>query len=105
MPLTPLSTAILITVAREPLHGYGIMKALEKRRGPRLVAGAGSLYAALERLVEEGLLEVAEDVSDARRRRTFVATRQGRTVLLNEVARMAHLVDEARAQKLIPEGA
>src|SRR4051812_45631759 len=93
-PMTPLSLAILMAVADSPQHGYAIMKQLEQRPGARLVAGAGSLYAALDRMAEEGLLGAREDYEDARRRRVFHLTRRGRQAAQEELARMSHLLAE-----------
>lgn len=103
-PLTPLSLAILMALAEEPLHGYAIMTAVEARGGPRLLAGAGSLYAALDRMVEAGLLGEEPDLEDARRRRRFSLTRRGRNAAQAELRRMAELVAEGRAHRLLPEG-
>jgi PadR family transcriptional regulator len=104
VPLTPLSLGILLTVAEGPLHGYAVMKAVEARGGPRLVAGAGSLYAALDRMVEQGLLESTEDEADPRRRRRFALTASGREAARGELRRLAALVQEGREKRLVPEG-
>lgn len=103
-PLTRLSLTVLMTVAAEPMHGYAILTALEARGVPRLVAGAGSLYAALDRLVEEGLLRAAPDATDGRRKRRFAMTAAGRAAVQAELRRMAGLVAEGRASDLLPEG-
>lgn len=101
-PLSPLSVAIMMIVSNEPAHGYAILRALEQQPGPRLVGGAGSLYAALERLTEGGLLVERSDDSDARRRGAFGVTALGRRTLAAELLRMADIVAEARARRLIP---
>ena len=103
--LTRLSLGVLMTVAGEPQHGYAILTALEARGGPRLVAGAGSLYAALDRLVEEGLLKTQPDAADPRRKRRFAITGAGRKAVRAELARMAAVVEEGRAKDLLPERA
>jgi hypothetical protein len=46
LPLTPLSTAILLGLAEGARHGYAIMKEVERQTDGRLTPGAGSLYAA-----------------------------------------------------------
>lgn len=105
VPLTRLSLTVLMTVAAEPLHGYAILQAVEGRGEPRLVAGAGSLYAALDRLLEEGLLEAQAEAGDGRRKRRFGITARGRGAVRGELERMAALVAEGRAHDLLPEGA
>ena len=101
-PLSPLSIAILMAVSDQPAHGYAILRALEERRGPRLVGGAGSLYAALDRLTDAGLLEERSDDGDPRRRGAFALTALGRRELSAELRRMAAIVADARARRLIP---
>jgi DNA-binding PadR family transcriptional regulator len=101
--LTPLSLAILIVVAEAPLHGYAILTALESKRGPRLVAGAGSLYAALDRMTDDGLLAMEPDADDSRRKWRFAITPLGRRVARAELRRMEAVVSEGRAHRLLPE--
>ena len=86
-PLSPLSAAILTALLRGPLHGYGIIKTVEADSGGALRPGAGSLYAALDRLAQEGLL--AEKVGATRRR--FAVTARGRAALRAELERVARL--------------
>src|SRR5690349_12235611 len=101
-PLSALSVAIMMTVAAEPAHGYAILRALEEREGPRLVGGAGSLYAALDRLTDAGYLVERPDDTDPRRRGAFSLTALGRRELSAELRRMADIVADARARRLIP---
>lgn len=102
-PLTPLSLAILIAVAERPLHGYAILTALESKSQPRLVAGAGSLYAALDRMTDDGLLAMKPDLGDPRRKSCFAITPLGRRMARTELQRMEALVREGRAHRLLPE--
>ncbi|MBW3535465.1 MAG: PadR family transcriptional regulator [Gemmatimonadetes bacterium] len=105
LPLTPLTLAVLVALADEPLHGYAVLKALEARPGPRLVGGAGSLYAALQRMVDEGLLGETEGPGDdVRRRRAFALTRLGREVARAEMGRLQEEVRAGRERDLLPEG-
>ena len=105
LPLTPLTLAVLVAVADEPLHGYAVLKALEARPGPRLVGGAGSLYAALQRMVDAGLLaERAGGGEDPRRGRAFALTTLGREVARAEMGRLQGELRAGRAHDLLPEG-
>lgn len=105
LPLTPLTLAVLVALAEEPLHGYAVLKALEARPGPRLVGGAGSLYSALQRMVDEGLLAETEGrTDDLRRRRAFTLTRLGREVARAEMGRMQDELRVGRERDLLPEG-
>jgi PadR family transcriptional regulator, regulatory protein PadR len=77
---------ILTALAGPPLHGYGVMQAVRELSGGRLVLRAGTLYAALDRLLEEGLLSVErEEVTDGRLRRYYRLTESGSSALREEV--------------------
>ena len=100
MPLKPADFYILLALAGHPLHGYGIMKEVERESHGDVRLEIGSLYRILARLLAEGLLEDAE--SDSRRRR-YRLSRQGRRLLKAEAERLAGLVTLVRARKLLPE--
>lgn len=88
------------------LHGYGIMKAIQSQSDGRIQAGAGSLYAALDRMVRNGWIgERTASSASGEVQRRFVITRAGRAVARAEVERLAALVRLAREHKLIAEGA
>jgi PadR family transcriptional regulator PadR len=73
-----------------PRHGYAIIKAVEELSGGRVRLAAGTLYAALDRLAAEALIEVAdEEVVNGRARRYYRLTGHGRSALRAEAARMA----------------
>ena len=52
-----LDLLILKTIAREPLHGWGIAKRIQMLSGDVLAVGQGSLYPALHRLEQQGWIE------------------------------------------------
>jgi PadR family transcriptional regulator len=80
---------ILTALAECPLHGYGVMQAVGQLSDGRLRLRAGTLYAALDRLTDEGLLEVErEEVVGGRHRRFYRLTQDGAAALAGEVARM-----------------
>ena len=105
VPLTPAVYHILLALAEGARHGYAIMKEVETRSAGRVLLSTGTLYAAIRRLLEDGLIEesdtrpVAEE--DDRRRRYYVLTRLGREVAAAETRRMADLVGAAYAKKLV----
>jgi DNA-binding PadR family transcriptional regulator len=104
-PLTPISLAILLALADSDRHGYAILKEVERQSDGQLRIGTGSLYAALQRLVEEAAIE---DLPEARgpdedaRRRYYRLTPTGRERAKAELVRMARAVEEARSKKLLP---
>lgn len=80
---------ILTALVRSPLHGYGVMQAVEQLSGGRVVLKAGTLYAALERLTATGLIVVdREEAVAGRLRRYYVLSDDGRAALEAAVERM-----------------
>jgi DNA-binding PadR family transcriptional regulator len=80
---------ILTALAERPLHGYGVIRAVEELSAGRIKLRAGTLYAALDRLTEDGLLTVdREEAVDGRLRRYYRLTGEGGSALKAEVERM-----------------
>jgi len=97
----PSDFHILLALAGGPLHGYGIMKDVERDTGGAVSLEIGSLYRLLARLVSEGLIDPVE--GDDERRRYYRITPAGRRVLQSEATRLAHVLTLVRARKLLPE--
>ncbi len=69
---------ILTALAREPLHGYGIITEVAELSDGRLTLRPGTLYGALDRLVDDGLIEADhEEVVEGRLRRYYKITDRG----------------------------
>lgn len=98
-PLTPLSFQILVALADGARHGYGIIKEIEEATGERFLSSTGTLYLAIGRLEQEGLIE--EEESSDRRRRYYRLTTFGREVTAAETRRLATLIGVARGKKLV----
>ncbi|WP_371871437.1 PadR family transcriptional regulator [Phytohabitans rumicis] len=80
---------ILTALADQPLHGYGVMQAVGELSGGRLRLRAGTLYAALDRLADDGLVVVdREEAVDGRLRRYYRLTDHGVVELQAEVDRL-----------------
>lgn len=80
---------ILASLMGSELHGYGVAKRSEQLSEGRVRLSSGTLYGALDRLVSEGLIEVAGETKVAgRRRRNYRITEAGRAAAIAEVARM-----------------
>lgn len=104
LPLPHLSYHVLLALAAEPLHGWAIIKRIREMAGPRAAPSSGSLYLAMVRLEDRGLLEEVEapaGASDDERRRYYRMTELGRAVLRAETARLATLVDLARREHVL----
>lgn len=102
LPLQPAVFHILVALAGEDAHGYAIMQDVAARTGTRL--GPGTLYTALPRLIEQGLVtELRQRPAtgkDDPRRRYYSLTPFGRAVARAEAARLAELVEHARVRGL-----
>jgi len=80
---------ILTSLAGGPQHGYGIMTDVAQISEGRVRLRAGTLYAALDRLSTDQLLEVdREEIVDTRLRRYYRLTSAGRVRLAAEAARL-----------------
>lgn len=108
LPLTSVEFEILLALADAPLHGYGILKAVERRTDGRTTLHPGTLYRALDRLSGSGLLEEAPGADrgedEDQRRRYYRLTPLGRRVARAEALRLESQVGAARARDLL-EGA
>ena len=100
--LTPLSAAILFALASGASHGYAIIKEIEESTNGEMTPRTGSMYLALHRLLEDGMIEEADLRGDDERRRYYRLTNEGRAAARTEAERMANLVRMASAKKLIP---
>lgn len=107
--LTRSQLHILLTLASAPSHGYGLLQAIETRTQGALRLGPSSLYYALGRLEDHGLVEETDEPDEGEpheeQRRYFRLTGPGRERLQEEMAQMSALVDEARRLGMKPEGA
>lgn len=103
-PLTPAVFHILLALADGPLHGYGIMQAVEGSAAGEPPMGPGTIYGSLQRMEEAGLVkELAARTDD--RRRVFTLQPAGRRALAQEAERLARLSALLRAKRLIPDEA
>ena len=81
-----LDLLILKTIAREPLHGWGISKRMKELSGEQLSVGQGSLYPALHRLEQQGwVTAIWKDTERGRRAKFYVLTREGKQQLEREL--------------------
>src|SRR5262245_52691975 len=107
--LLPLPTAvfhILVALADRDRHGYSIMQDVAARTDGKVRLSAGTLYSAVRRMLEQGLIEELRDSpdpqSDDERRRYYGLTVFGREVATAEARRVNDLLTQARATGLIP---
>src|ERR1700688_2891459 len=96
IPLTPPVFHILLALADEERHGYGIMQDVARQTGDTLQLGPGTLYGCLKRMLGAGFVEESEErpdpTLDDERRRYYRMTVLGRRVVRAEAQRLAGAV-------------
>ncbi len=104
-PLTPIVFEILLSLVEDARHGYAIMRQVEERTGGRIRLLPGTLYRAVHRLIEEGLIEEADQPPDAesddQRRIYYRLTDSGLEAAEAEAERLAATLSFARAKNLL----
>jgi len=106
LPLTPPVFHILLALADEERHGYGIMQDVARQTNDALQLGPGTLYGCLKRMLAAGLVEESDERPDGElfgeqhdeRRRYYRMTTLGRKTVSAEAARLAGAVSAARAK-------
>lgn len=79
-----------------PMHGYGIMQNTEQLSGGRVRLAAGTLYGALNTLLEKGWIAALPETGDNRGKKEYVITDTGRGVLDAEIERLSALTSLGR---------
>jgi DNA-binding PadR family transcriptional regulator len=98
LPLSPATLHILLSLAGEDLHGYGIMQEVTRQSEGKYKLGPGTLYDNLQKLIRQNLVQELgrRPGDDDPRRRYYRLTSAGCGVLAAETARLAGVVREAR---------
>jgi DNA-binding PadR family transcriptional regulator len=97
LPLSPVALQILLSLAAEDRHGYGIMQEIKRQSDAQFRIGPGTLYDNLQRLLEQSLVEESKaSHGEDPRRRYYRLTTTGRGVLAAETERLASIVRQAR---------
>jgi PadR family transcriptional regulator, regulatory protein PadR len=96
-PLGDVATSIMAVLADGDLHGYAILAEVRLLSDGAIRLGTGTMYGALERLQDAGMVAVVdEEVVDGRLRRYYRLSGDGRAALVAELDRRAQLVTAAR---------
>jgi DNA-binding PadR family transcriptional regulator len=98
---------ILVALADRDRHGYSILQDIAARTEGRVRLSPSTLYSAIRRLLEDGLIEELDERPDPKhddeRRRYYRLTAQGRKVAVEEARRLERLLKDARAARLLPK--
>jgi DNA-binding PadR family transcriptional regulator len=102
LPLTPPVFHILLALAEEERHGYGIMQDVARQTDGALQLGPGTLYGCLKRMLATGLVEESDErpdpTLDDERRRYYRMTAFGKRMVRAEAKRLAGAVTVAMAR-------
>src|SRR5580704_16509423 len=104
LPLSSAALHILLALAGEDLHGYGIMLEIARQSEGVYKIGPGTLYDNLQKLTQAGWVQELgpRRGDDDPRRRYYRLTDAGRDLLRAETARLAQVVREARSRLKLP---
>lgn len=109
LPLQPAVFHILMALADEDRHGYGIIQEVKARTGGEVKLSPATLYRSIQRMLDDELIvEVNERPApelDDERRRYYRITKLGRTVAREEANRLSELVRLARASGFVTKKA
>ena len=95
---------VLLSLAEQPRHGYSILKDVESMSSGRVLLSTGTLYGALQRLLDNGWIERVQEENTPRDRRTYRLTSRGRRNLQMEIERMRNLTKLASLRVARKEG-
>lgn len=98
-PLTESIFYIMLAL-RKPNHGYGIIQEVQTLTDNRISMGAGTLYGAIQSLEQKGWIKMYSEEETSRKKKEYILTDLGREVFMNEVDRLAELLEHS---KLIDE--
>ncbi len=99
LPLQEPTFYILLSLRGGEKHGYAILKDVAELSGARVTLSTGTLYGALNRLLDQGLIERLEGADGARGKKAYRLTRAGLAVFDAEINRMQRLLSAATEQK------
>ena len=90
----PLTEALfyILLAAREPIHGYGIIQEVSEMTGGRVNLGPGTLYGAINSMLERGWIVLYSADPGSRKKKEYVITGTGREVSRAELLRLRELV-------------
>lgn len=96
-PITESTYYILLAVLK-PNHGYGIIQRVEELTNRRVSLGAGTLYGAINTLLEKGWIMLYSEEKNSRRKKEYLITNLGKNILLEEIDRLEELIKNGRGE-------
>ena len=103
LPLKPVDLELMLALADQELHGYGLVQAISEHTDGLVVLDPGNLYRVIKRLLAEGLIAESERQADVagERRKYYGLTSLGGRVLAMELDRLRHLVSATSTRRAL----
>lgn len=79
----------------EPRHGYGIMQNIKELSSGRVQLGAGTLYGAINTLLEKGWIRPESNEKESRKKE-YLITESGKGIINAEILRLDELINNGR---------
>ena len=101
--LTESMYYILLSVLN-PNHGYGIIQKTLEMTEERVEIGAGTLYGAINTLLDKGWIELYSEDKSSRKKKQYIITSEGRRILEQEISRLEELLRNGKREMQQQEG-
>ena len=105
LPLKPLDLQLLLSLAEQERHGYGLVQDIAERTDGLVTLEPGNLYRVIKRLLADGLVAETDRRTvpelDDERRRYYKLTSFGYRLAVAEAERLARLVKSTKVKKLL----
>jgi DNA-binding PadR family transcriptional regulator len=103
LPLKPVDLELLLALAGEDLHGYGLVQSIAEHTDGLIVLDPGNLYRVIKRLLADGLIAESEsgDAEPGERRKYYRITPLGGRVLAQELERLRRVVNATATRQTV----
>jgi DNA-binding PadR family transcriptional regulator len=91
----------MLLALHTPMHGYGIMQFVKEISGDRVILGAGTIYGAINTLMEKQWIRALSYDADSRKKE-YEITSTGRQIVLEELKRLEELIENGK--KIVRSG-
>lgn len=83
---------VLLALAKEAMHGYGIIKKIEEYSGGEIVLAPGTLYGVLTNLQKQNLIELVVAETESRQKKIYRLTDEGHSSFQHEYERFKKML-------------
>ena len=96
-PITETTYYILLALLK-PNHGYGVIQKVSELTNERVILGAGTLYGAINNLLDKGLIVLYSEDKESRKKKQYIVTAKGKDTLQNEIKRLEELISNGKKE-------